>query len=105
MSFTKFDERRLLGWGDFLEEMDEKYPIDHKLKSEELNYLHKCISKGNDLQEQLNEDWHGWMSYEKYMRLITSYINSQDIIIRNIIEFRQELNKEYTKENKKCKKH
>ena len=97
--YTKFDYRRIFVWGDFLEEMEVKYPVDF-LGKEEQNTLRKLIDKGNELQEQLNENYIGGISFEYYVRKLNACIGKQDIIIEHIKSFRTDLQKWL----KECKK-
>ena len=96
--YTKFDYRRIFVWGDFLEEMEVKYPVDF-LGKEEQNTLRKLIDKGNELQEQLNENYIGGISFEYYVRKLNACIGKQDIIIEHIKGFRTDLQK-WLKEQK-----
>ncbi len=88
--YTKFDYRRIFVWGDFLEEMETQYPVDF-LGKEEQATLKKLIGKGNELQEQLNEDYIGGISFEYYVKKLNFCIYQQDIIIKHIKNFRKDL--------------
>lgn len=97
--YSKFDYRRIFVWGDFLEEMEVKYPVDFLGKEEQITFK-KLIDKGNELQEQLNENYIGGISLEYYMKRINNCIYRQDVIIEHIKSFRQDLQK-WIKESKK----
>ena len=92
MSLTAFEERRLLGWGDFLLEIEEQYPID-KLKKDEKKYYNSMVKSGDEIQEQLNENWlvNGFMPYKSYAKQMNYFINLQNEIIENIKYFLKEL--------------
>jgi lipopolysaccharide export LptBFGC system permease protein LptF len=94
MQYSKFDYRRIFKWGDFLEEMEEKYPINHELTKDEKETLEKMISKGNDLQEQLNEKYE-YGDFTWYINNMKKYIHIQDELIDDIILYRENLKKWY----------
>jgi flagellar biosynthesis chaperone FliJ len=79
--------------------MEAKYPVDF-LGKEEQTTLRKLIDKGNELQEQLNENYIGGISFEYYVRKLNACIGKQDIIIEHIKGFRTDLQKWL----KECKK-
>lgn len=98
MSITEFDERRTLKWGDFLLELEDeikgldKYPLrirPVKDKKEERLKIKKLINKGEEIQEQLNEDWldYGYMTFQQYMKQMNHFIIAQDDIINSIKGF------------------
>lgn len=88
MAISEFQERQFLKWGDFLIELEEKIEtlFENKLEKDEKKYIEQQIKKGDELQEQLNEEWldKGFMTYQQYMSQIYMYIHLQDEIIRNI---------------------
>lgn len=97
--YSKFDYRRIFVWGDFLEEMEVEYPVDF-LGKEEQDTLKKLINKGNELQEQLNEEYMGGISFEYYAKKLNFCICQQDIIIERIKKFRKDI-QAWIKESKK----
>ena len=88
MSLSEFKERQYLKWGDFLIELEEKIEtlFEDKLAKDERKYIEQQIKKGDELQEQLNEEWldKGFMTYQQYMSQIYMYIHLQDEIMKNI---------------------
>ena len=102
---TEFEERRTLGWGDFLETVNVIYPVDRMTRGEK-NYLKELVSQGHELQEQLNEDWldHGLMPFQQYAKQMFRLINSQDNVIQKIINYRTELQQYVHEDVKKRKK-
>ena len=91
MALSEFKERQYLKWGDFLIELEEKIEtlFENKLEKDEKKYIEQQIKKGDELQEQLNEEWldKGFMTYQQYMSQIYMYIHLQDEIIRNIEKY------------------
>lgn len=91
MALSEFKERQYLKWGDFLIELEEKIEtlFENKLEKDEKKYIEQEIKKGNELQEQLNEEWldKGLMTYKQYMSQMYIYIHLQDEIIRNIEKY------------------
>ena len=91
MDLSEFKERQYLKWGDFLIELEEKIEtlFENKLEKDEKKYIEQQIKKGDELQEQLNEEWldKGFMTYQQYMSQIYMYIHLQDEIIRNIEKY------------------
>lgn len=88
MALSEFKERQYLKWGDFLIELEEKIEtlFENKLEKDEKKYIEQQIKKGDELQEQLNEEWldKGFMTYQQYMSQIYMYIHLQDEIMKNI---------------------
>lgn len=91
MALSEFKERQYLKWGDFLIELEEKIEtlFENSLTKDERKYIEQQIKKGDELQEQLNEEWldKGFMTYQQYMSQIYMYIHLQDEIIRNIEKY------------------
>ena len=91
MAISEFQERQFLKWGDFLIELEEKTKtlFEDNLTKDEKKYIEQQIKKGDELQEQLNEEWldKGFMTYQQYMSQIYMYIHLQDEIIRNIEKY------------------
>ena len=91
MALSEFKERQYLKWGDFLIELEEKIEtlFENKLEKDEKKYIEQQIKKGDELQEQLNEEWldKGFMTYQQYMSQMYMYIHLQDEIIRNIEKY------------------
>ena len=91
MALSEFKERQYLKWGDFLIELEEKIEtlFENSLTKDEKKYIEQQIKKGDELQEQLNEEWldKGYMTYKQYMSQIYMYIHLQDEIIRNIEKY------------------
>ena len=91
MALSEFKERQYLKWGDFLIELEEKIEtlFGDSLTKDEKKYIEQQIKKGDELQEQLNEEWldKGFMTYQQYMSQIYMYIHLQDEIIRNIEKY------------------
>lgn len=91
MALSEFKERQYLKWGDFLIELEEKIEtlFENSLTKDERKYIEQQIKKGDELQEQLNEEWldKGYMTYKQYMSQIYMYIHLQDEIIRNIEKY------------------
>lgn len=106
MTLTAFEERKFLKWGDFLMEIAEQnkkdVEIDKKyaLSKDEKVYLNLQISRGNEIQEQLDETWldNGFMPYSTYIRQMNRFIAIQDSIISNIIEYMNELKRYKSKQ-------
>lgn len=88
MALSEFKERQYLKWGDFLIELEEKIEtlFEDSLTKDERKYIEQQIKKGDELQEQLNEEWldKGFMTYQQYMSQIYMYIHLQDEIMKNI---------------------
>ena len=103
MALSEFKERQYLKWGDFLIELEEKIEtlFENSLTKDERKYIENEIKKGDELQEQLNEEWldKGFMTYCQYMSQIYRYIHLQDEIIKNIEKYIVNL-KKYKEENK-----
>ena len=94
MALDKLTERRTLTWGDTLIEFEEQNK-DIKFTKEEKSYIKKLITRGNEYQEQLNEDWleYGLMTYQQYMKQIFRYIALQDIIIEDLFKYADSIRK------------
>lgn len=78
---SKFDERRLLGWGDYLMENDkiiEEIKLDVKMNKLFLELL----NKGEKIQEILNKEC--TEDYSSYIKIINHYICLQDVVINEI---------------------
>lgn len=90
--FTEFDERRLLGWGDFLIEFEQE---NHKFNRDEKKFVKQLIEQGNEYQEQLNEEWldYGYMTFKQYASQMYRYIALQDMIIDNMKKFVENVKK------------
>ena len=103
MALDKLTERRTLTWGDTLIEFEEQNK-DIKFTKEEKSYIKKLITRGNEYQEQLNEDWleYGLMTYQQYMKQIFRYIALQDIIIEDLFKYADSIRK-YNKKGWKWK--
>lgn len=103
MALSEFKERQFLRWGDFLIELEEKIEtmFNNSLDKDERKYIENEIKKGDELQEQLNEEWldKGFMTYCQYMSQIYSYIHIQDEIMNNLEKYLINIKK--YKENKK----
>jgi 1,4-alpha-glucan branching enzyme len=104
---SELEERKKLRWGDFLFELDpeiEEWQKANKTRKEALQdkrHLENLITRGYDIQEQLDEDWidYGFMTFTQYMTQTKSYIHQQDIVMENIKEYLKNTI-EYYKENK-----
>lgn len=92
MSIAAFEIRRKNVWRNFLDEVEvnlcylketSETPKDFK---EDKNYIKKLVKRGDDLQEQLDEDWleEGFMSYKQYAMQMKRYIHLQDLLIDEI---------------------
>ena len=101
--YSKLDYRRIFKWGDFLQEVETEYPFNKRIDVEEKSMLKKLIDKGNELQEQLNENYLGGIDYSRYVKLIYKYIGLQDLIMQDIIDFRKEVILYHKMEEKKTK--
>ena len=88
MALSEFKERQYLKWGDFLIELEKKIEtlFEDSLTKDEKKYIEQQIKKGDELQEQLNEEWldKGFMTYQQYMSQIYMYIHLQDEVMKNI---------------------
>ena len=78
---SKFDERRLLGWGDYLEE-NSKSIEDVKLDVKMNKSFLELLSKGEKIQQQLNKECVS--DYSSYVKTINHYICLQDVVINEI---------------------
>lgn len=100
MNLTAFEERQFLKWGNFIKEVADKVNQNAGMSKkfafskEEKQYIDLQISRGNDLQKQLNEKWEdkGYMTYGMYMKNINRYIGIQDSIISDISEYIDKIN-------------
>lgn len=101
--YSKLDYRRFFKWGDFLQEVEINYPFNKRLDIEEKIMLKKLISRGEELQEQLNENYLGGIDYSRYIKLINKYIGLQDLVMQDIIDFRKEVISYHKMEEKKNK--
>lgn len=78
---SKFDERRLLGWGDYLEE-NSKSIEDVKLDVKMNKSFLELLNKGEKIQQQLNKECIS--DYSSYIKTINHYICLQDVVINEI---------------------
>ena len=78
---SKFDERRLLGWGDYLEE-NSKSIEDVKLDVKMNKSFLELLNKGEKIQQQLNKECVS--DYSSYIKKINHYICLQDVVINEI---------------------